>query len=74
MSSPKGMADGMKKLSDKVKTEKMTDYKYDPRPCFSVELKDLPEMSDWKVGEEYSLEVKVKMEEKRSAIDSQSGE
>ena len=49
------------------------DYKFDPRPSFSVDLKDLPQMKDFKVGEEYCLEVKVKMEDYRSSLDNQSG-
>lgn len=63
----------MKKLSAEVKSEKSMDYKFDPRPTFDVDASELPQIKDWKVGEEYSIEIKVKMESLRSSIDHQSG-
>lgn len=64
----------LKKLSPEMKSDKpMKEYKYDPRPTFCVDQADLPEMESWKVGEEYTLTVKVKMEEYRSSMDHDSG-
>lgn len=42
---------------------------YDERPEFRIEGKDLPQIKDWKVDEEYMLVVKVKMEGIRSRMD-----
>lgn len=39
---------------------------WDERPTFRVEDKDLPEIKGWDTGNEYTIVMKVKMEEKMS--------
>lgn len=64
----------LRKLSPEMKSDKpMKEYKYDPRPSLCVDQEDLPEMADWKVGKEYTLTVKVKMEGKNSSMDHETG-
>lgn len=65
----------LKKLKDKESESdgpKM-EYKYDPRPCIKLNSEDIPQISSWKVGEEYTLVMKVRMEEMSSREDMNSG-
>lgn len=70
MTKPKGM----KVLSPKQKKEEINKpYVWDPRPELSVKAEDLPEIESWDVGKEYTLVVKVKMEEYREGMNHESG-
>jgi len=64
---------GFKKLSTEVKTEKTNEFKWDPRPSISLKEDDLPEMKNWKVPGEYTLEIRVKMEEYGSRVNLDTG-
>ena len=64
----------MKKLAPASKTESSDKpYVWDPRPCLNVKKDDLPAIEDWKVGKEYDVIVRVKMEEYRSGLNSDTG-
>ena len=40
---------------------KSKDSDYDDRPTINLTETEIPEIKDWKIGEEYNLEVTVKM-------------
>jgi hypothetical protein len=65
---------GMKVLSPATKKESSNKpYVWDPRPELSVKAEDLPQIEEWEVGKEYTLSVKVKMEEYREGMNHESG-
>lgn len=41
------------------KASELVDYR--PKPSLSVDARDLPVIKNWKIGQTYSLSVKVKM-------------
>jgi hypothetical protein len=73
-SAMKKVPKGMVTLSPKTKKDSPNKpYVWDPRPEISVKSEDLPAIESWDVGKEYTLEVKVKMEEYREGTNSDSG-
>lgn len=63
----------LRKLPAEEKHGEVKEYKYDPRPEFTVEEKSLPEMKDWKPGEKYKMVVEVEMISYRSDKDKSCG-
>lgn len=64
---------GMKKLKT-VDDSHARDMKYDPRPTVDFTSDELPEIKDWKVGEEYYVLVCVKQERITTKIDDKGKE
>lgn len=65
---------GFKKLTPTQESSSNNkEWKWDPRPSIDFKQDDLPEMKEWEVGKDYTIEVRVKMERYSSSMNSESG-